>query len=376
MSHLFFRQAALAAVLTLMLPSQAWANAINTQALELAGQKNYTEALKLLEGQSPALQAGYEHRFLKARILSWAGDYDAAQAELDALIARHPGNPDVQLALGNLAFYQSELTNAERYYQAVLDQYPNYQDARTGLENVRKAQSAETILKKKWRIDGSFSVTGLTQDDLNNWNNQFLRAEYTPGALAYSASIQRYDRFGFSDIQLRAGLSDAVRGGWDWGIEGGFTPDSTFRPDFSAGGRLGHSAELENGIVFYPNLDYRYDDYATGGIHTIQPGLTAYLENGIVLTGRLIGTVQDAEEDQLGWLVQTRLPVVNKLEANFGFASAPEAIDGIAISTESYFGGLTYTAREDLDLHVNFAHDDRSASFSRNSINVGFTHKR
>ena len=167
MSHLFFRQAALAAVLTLMLPSQAWANAINTQALELAGQKNYTEALKLLEGQSPALQAGYEHRFLKARILSWAGDYDAAQAELDALIARHPGNPDVQLALGNLAFYQSELTNAERYYQAVLDQYPNYQDARTGLENVRKAQSAETILKKKWRIDGSFSVTDLTQDDLN-----------------------------------------------------------------------------------------------------------------------------------------------------------------------------------------------------------------
>ena len=57
MSHLFFRQAALAAVVTLMLPSQAWANAINTQALELAGQKNYTEALKLLEGQSPALQA-------------------------------------------------------------------------------------------------------------------------------------------------------------------------------------------------------------------------------------------------------------------------------------------------------------------------------
>jgi len=280
------------------------------------------------------------------------------------------------LALGNLAFYQSDLPTAERYYQDVLAAYPDYQDARTGLDNVRRAQSAKASANKKWRIDGSASVTDLTEDGFDSWNNQFLRVEYTPDTLAYSASFQRYDRFGLSDIQLRAGLSDAVRGGLDWGIEGGFTPDSSFRPDFSAGGRLGHSFKLKNGIVLYPNLDYRYDDYSLDGIHTVQPSLTAYLDKGIVLTGRLIGTLQSAEEDQLGWLLQTRLPVVKKLEANFGYASAPEAIDGIVISTESIFGGLTYSVREDFDMHLNLAHDDRSTSFSRNSINVGFTHKR
>jgi len=329
-----------------------------------------------LSQQSSALKTGYEHRFLKARILSWAGDFSAAQAELDALIMEYPGNLDVQLALGNLAFYQSDLAAAERNYLTVLETYPNYQDARKGLDNVRKARFVETKPRNKWRIDGSASVTNLNEDVLNSWNNQFLRAEYTPDTLSYSASVQRYDRFGVSDIQIRAGLSDAVRGGLDWGLEGGFTPDSSFRPDFSVGGRLGHSIKLENDIVLYPNFDYRYDDYSVGGIHTIQPGLTAYLDKGFVLTGRLIGTLQGTEEDQLGWLIQGHLPVSNKLKLNLGIASAPEAIDGLVISTESYFGGLTYAVREDFDIHLNYGHDDRLGSFSRNSLNAGFTHKR
>lgn len=162
----------------------------------------------------------------------------------------------------------------------------------------------------------------------------------------------------------------------DWGIEGGFTPDSDFRPDFSAGGRLGYSLNLENGITAYPNLDYRYDDYALGGIHTVQPGLTTYFDNGISLTGRLIGTFQDAEDDQIGWLIQGHAPVTQKLKLNLGYASAPEAIDGVVIDTESFFGGLSYSVLDDLDIHINLAHDNRAESFSRNSLNVGFTHKR
>jgi len=331
MRYLSFRQALLTATISLMMPSLAWANSVNTQALELANQKNYTQALNLLSRQNATVQAGYEHRFLKGRILSWAGQYEAAQVELDSLIKEYPGNPDVQLVLGNLAFYQSDYAVAEQNYQAIINEYPNYHDARDGLENVRKARASKQNIQKKWRLDGSVSVTDLTQDGLNDWNNQFLRAEYTPSTLAYSASIQRYDRFGLSDVQLRAGLADAVRGGLDWGIEGGFTPDSSFRPDFSAGGRLGYSIELENGIVLYPNIDYRYDDFDIDGIHSIQPGLTAYFDKGVVLTSRLIGTVQSVEDNQLGWLVQGRAPVAEKLELNLGYASAPELFGMISI---------------------------------------------
>lgn len=376
MRQVVFRQVVLAATLAFALPGFAWANDVNARALDLAVQKNYQQALTLLSQQDVSVRSGYEHRFLKARILSWSGQYSAAQIELDSLIADFPGNPDVELALGNLAYYQSDLATAEKHYQAVIDKYPDYQDARTGLENVRKAKSADPVEDNHWRIDGGASFTDLSEDGLESWDDQFLRVEYTPHNLAYFGSVQKYDRFGSSDVQLRAGLSDAVRGGWDWGLEGAITPDATFRPDFSLGGRLGRGIDVNDGLVIYPNLGYQYDEYAAGGIHTIQPGLTTYFENGITLSGRLIGTLQDSEDDLLGWLVQTRLPATEKLAVNFGYASAPEAIDGLAITTESFFGGLTYAVLEDLDIHLNFAHDDRSNSFSRNSLNVGFTHKR
>lgn len=368
---------ALLTVLLLTLPHMALANEINAKALELAGQKNFDKALSVLSQQSSDIASGYDHRFLKARILSWAGQYGAARAELDSLMAAYPDNPDLQLALGNLEYYQGRLGAAETQYSRVLSKFPNYQDARNGLETVRKAK-AEAVAngQQAWRIDGNLGFSDFNQDDISKWDDQFLRVEYSPNSLAYHGSVQRYKRFGTTDIQFKAGIADAVRGGWDWGLEAGFTPSGTFRPELSLGLRGGRAIEMENGVVFYPNVTYRFDDYDTGSIHNIQPGLTTYLEGGIVLSARLIATLQDSEKDQLGWLVDGRASLTDRLQLRAGYADAPEAIDGLAISTQSLFGGLSYKVRDDLDVHVNMARDDREDSYVRNSANVGFTYKR
>lgn len=377
MIKLVLKRAVFAVALTYSLINFAWANELNTRALALAGEQKFDQALLLLSQQDAELQSGYEHRFLRARIFSWAGQYKQANTELDKLISEYPDNPDLQLAKGNLEYYKGNLNAAELYYQTVLDKFPAYEDARKGIANVRKAKSdALKNAPKKWRIDGGFSLSDFNDDTLTAWNSQFLRAEHTPDTLTYHTSLQRYDRFGETNIQIQAGLSDGVRGGWDWGLEAGLTPDALFRPKFSAGGRLGRAIDMENGAVLYPTITYRYDDYEAGGIHNIQPGLTAYLDKDLVLTGRLIGTVQINERDLLGWFVQGRRPVSDKLEANLGFAKAPEAINGVAISTQSLFGGLTYSVAADLDIHLNLSRHDRENSNIRNSVNVGFTHKR
>lgn len=360
-----------------MLPHMAVADEINAKALELAGQKKFDAALTLLSQQDTKTAKGYEHRFLKARLLSWAGQYEAARTELDSLMAIDPDNPDLQLTLGNLEYYQGRFKPAEIQYQRVLSKFPNYEDAQRGLENVRKAKMATAKNSREtWRIDGSLGLSDFNQDAISEWNDQFLRVEYKPDSLAYHGSVQRYKRFGTTDIQLQAGLADAVRGGWDWGLEMGVTPDATFRPDLSLGARLGHAINIENGTVLYPNITYRFDDYDTGSIHSVQPGMIAYLDNGIVLTGRLIVTLQEAEDNQVGWLVQGRIPVTQRLQLNAGYANAPEAINGLAISTQSLFGGLTYKVKDNLDVHLNLARDDRENSFVRSSANVGFTYKR
>lgn len=377
MLKLSLKWMAVATILTLSSGNYAWANELHARVLKLTEQKKFEQALILLSQESAALQKGYEHRFLRAKILSWAGQYEQAQAELDSLMAQSPDNADLQFVRGNLEYYQGNFRSAERYYQTVLNQYPSYQEARTALENVRKARSsAQQNAPKTWRIDSGVGLSDFNQDDLTAWNTQFLRVEYAPDTLAYHASADRYERFGTTNVQLKGGIADAVRGGWDWGVEAGFTPNALFRPKFSAGGRLGRAIDTKNGPVFYPNITYRYDDYEAGGIHNIQPSLMTYLENGIVLTGSLIGTVQDSEPDKFGWRVRGLVPASDKLDVNVGFAKAPEAINGIAVTTQSLFGGLTYAVRDDLDLHLNVARDDRENSYIRNSVNVGFTYKR
>lgn len=355
----------------------ALANSVNAEALNLASQKNFTQALDLLSQQSQFEQSQYEHKFLRARILSWAGRYSEAHQELGFLLASNPENPDVRVALGNLHYYQGNLDAAQTEFENVLADYPDYTDAQTGLSNLEKARQAKTTSDvNRWRIDGGLGGSDFDISDLPEWNDQFLRVEYTSDRFSYHSSVQRFKQFGTTDIQLKAGIADAIRGGVDWGLELGITPDSDFRPDYSIGGRLGQTIDALDGVVLYPNINYKFDKYSTAKIHTIQPDITAYLENGTILTGRLIATLQASEPDQLGWLVEGRQPVSSKLQLRAGYAQAPEAIDGFVISTTSLFGGLTYNVHDDLDIHFNLSRDDREDSFIRKSANVSFTYKR
>ena len=66
------KKATVTTALVLLLPQMAAASDINAQALKLAGDKKFDQALAVLSQQDSNLANGYEHRFLKARILSWA----------------------------------------------------------------------------------------------------------------------------------------------------------------------------------------------------------------------------------------------------------------------------------------------------------------
>lgn len=366
-----------ATLLTAAFIVPAGADEVSDRAIALAGQQDFDQALLLLSEQDSGLKNSYDHRFAKARILSWDKQYGRAEAELSALIAEHPEDADLQLVMGNLKYYQSDLTAAQGYYQGVLDKFPNYTDASTGLENVRKARSAQAKAGKyRFRFDTAASISDFNQNAIDGWNSQSLRSEYKTDILAYHGALARYKRFGKTDIELGAGIADAVRGGWDWGLQAGFTPDADFRPKLSAGGRLGKTFETGQGPVLYPEISYRFDDYDTGAIHTIQPGVVSYFDNGFVLTGRLIATLADNRDDQIGVLASGLMPVTDRLNLNLGLANAPEAIDGVAITTKSVFGGATYSLSDGLDVFVNLSRDDRENSYVRNSVNVGITHKR
>jgi len=341
--------------------------------------KDFDQALELISQKTLVEQNTFDQRFLKARILSWKGDHRAARRALDTLMADFPGNYDVTFASGNLEYYQGNLKKADAIFTDILQRNPNYTDVAVARENVRKAQ--RTKRPYNCRIDGGAGLSSFDETDLNNWNNQYLRAEYTPDNVAYHAKVQNYRHFGQNNVQFEAGIADAKREDWDWGLAAGFTPSADFRPEFHIGGRVGRKIELDNGPTLVTTLHYRYDQYTEAKIHNISPEVTAYFQNGSRLTGRVINTVQSNESDQTGWLVSGSYPVSKKWTLNGGYAKAPEAvdnpnaIDSLVVTTKSIFGGVSYAVSPQLDLHVNVVRDDRQDTYIRNAVNVGFTQK-
>ena len=341
--------------------------------------KDFDQALELISQKTLVEQNTFDQRFLKARILSWKGDHRAARRTLDTLMADFPGNDDVTFASGNLEYYQGNLKKADAIFTDILQRNPNYTDVAVARENVRKAQ--RTKRPYNWRIDGGAGLSSFDETDLNNWNNQYLRAEYAPDNVAYHAKVQNYRRFGQNNVQFEAGVADAKREDWDWGLAAGFTPSADFRPEFHIGGRVGRKIKLDNGPTLVTTLHYRYDQYTEAKIHNISPEVTAYFQNGSRLTGRVINTVQSNESDQTGWLVSGSYPVSKKWTLNGGYAKAPEAvdnpnaIDSLVVTTKSIFGGVSYAVSPQLDLHVNVVRDDRQDTYIRNAVNVGFTQK-
>ena len=372
------------ATLVLSLGSGAYASASDASSIDQQIQssiesKDFDHALNLISQKPLSEQNTFDQRFLKARILSWKGDNNRARDALNALMSDFPDNDDVTFASGNLEYYQGNLVNAEIIFSDILKRDPNYTDVATALGNVRKAK--ETKKPYKWRIDSGAGISTFSESDLDNWNNQYLRAEYAPKNIAYHAQVQNYSRFGQNNVQFEGGIADSKRGKWDWGVAAGFTPNADFRPEMHVGGRIGRKFQLEQGPTVMTTVHYRYDEFTEASIHNITPEVTAYFQNGARLNGRLINTLQSEQEDQTGWLISGSYPVSKKWSINGGYARAPEAIetpgldDNLVITTKSIFGGVSYTLTPQLDLHANVVRDDREDTYIRNAVNVGFTQR-
>ena len=360
----------------------AWASDLTLESQDIQSlitAKKFDQALDLMSQQSQGYQNTFDQKLLRARVLSWKGDHRQARNALDALMADYPLNDDVTFASGNLEYYQGNFKKADAIFTDILQRNPNYTDVAVARENVRKAQKAKRPYK--WRIDGGAGLSLFDESDLENWNNQYLRAEYAPDNVAYHAKVQNYRRFEQNNVQFEAGIADAKREDWDWGLAAGFTPSADFRPEFHIGGRVGRKIKLDNGPTLVTTLHYRYDQYTEAKIHNISPEVTAYFQNGSRLTGRVINTVQSNESDQTGWLVSGSYPVSKKWTLNGGYAKAPEAVDNpnainsLVVTTKSIFGGVSYAVSPQLDLHVNVVRDDRQDTYIRNAVNVGFTQK-
>ncbi len=370
-----YKLALSAVTLSIVGAGVSWADDAQTEALNFAQQQNYDAALAVLDSAEPQEEEALSRALLKARLLSWAERYDDAHALLSELKVEHPNVADIDVTFGNLFYYQGQLEPAEQHFALALQSAPGNGDALSGSERVQKAKEARRIAKLKWRVDAGGSYSSFKNDTAEEWNEQYVNVQRRAGDVTVSVGANRYKRFGETDTQVKVSVDNAKRGGVDWGIHAAVTPDADFRPETSVGSRIGKSIDVTEDIKAYVALGYRYDQFESNFVQTAQPELTAFFSNGLELTGKVIVTDQENEEVQTGYLVQGVYPVAETVRLKLGYADAPEVINGQAVGTKSYFGGLSFDVSDTLTFHANAARQDRADNITRDDFSVGFTRK-
>ncbi len=362
----------------MLLPLWAFAQTpadIAQKAMEYAGQDDFDAALALIAAQDNEIQNSYDVLTTKARILAWDGQHKQSAALYDSLLETYPGNADILNGYGYLEYYRENLNSAESYFREVLAISPKYEDAQRGLERVLAAKEAQRNSGDRWRIDVNGGFNSF-DNGAADWNHQSLRIEHVPGSVGIYGGATRYERFGLNDIQFLGGMRSNTDSAFDWNIGAGFTPDADFRAELTGLARLGYKFDLNDSTVLHSSIGYQIDDFElTGTIHQISPQIMAYLDNGMIFTGRLVHVMQSGVDNQTGFMVSGYTPLGDRFGARAGYANAPETIGGIVIDTESIFGGLTYQLTDGLEVHGTYTRDDRENIFVSDGVNVGLTQK-
>ena len=109
-------------------------------AKQLASSQKFDEALRMLETKPNSDQENYSLGYLKAQILSWAGNHPKAEQAFIELRRQYPQDADIAVSFGYLHLYQNNFEDAERLFSQVLDRFPDYQDAQNGLKRATAIQ--------------------------------------------------------------------------------------------------------------------------------------------------------------------------------------------------------------------------------------------
>jgi YaiO family outer membrane protein len=256
----------------------------------LLARGDYAAATALLQAKLKTAPADEEARFALARVRGWAGDYAGALAEYDTLVTASPSNADYLLgraqvlawerrdreALADLARARTLAPDYEAVWQLEATVLARSPSGRDELEQLR-AEAAQRFPESNWwrpaetpapRMPTRTLVTGGTERaQLSNgspdWTRDFVEITHTlESGSNLHATVTQEQRFGATEVQLRAGADWRLQRSWSAGFEVGGDGDAEFSP------RRAYSAWALRGLPhgWETELRLRYFAYASSDV--------------------------------------------------------------------------------------------------------------
>jgi len=347
------------------------------QALQLAGEKNYSQAEAVLQEQDAISPGNPEILAARATILLWQSNFDQSKPIIDALVDAHPENADYQLLRANWHAYQGHLDLAEADYAAIVALHPEYAEAQTGLETMRaRRESASSGL---WRLDTGYGIGTFQGSEQPNWHHAFVQVtrQFNAAQTFLHARVERFNQFDTTNMQFEIGaahkFADALYG--DLAVAGSPEADykSRFRLRIGLNGRIANEAQ-----TYFPlwlPVSYQDDWYTTVETRSFAAGPLLALAENWNISAKMLYSYQIGGKSTKGWSTQLDGRLTPDLGFVAGYAYAPDLDQASVIPSDTNFGALIYDVSERLSIRLDYARQSMANSYTRNSIDVGLSHK-
>lgn len=360
----------------------------------LSAEHKYEEALVQLENALAKHPGDGEIQLAIIRVLSWQGNYDAAEKRILALDKKYAGNADLLLLRANLAAYRRDHAQAVALYREVLAKAPDYEDAKAGLERALNAQALEAQIFTSqiskieepagepafaWQVDSGFEFSEFSRVDQTGWNLEFLQLTrfLDERKTAIHGKITRYGQFSSTDVEYEAGLDHAVSENLSLYASGTIGIDADFRPEYwlAGGGALKITGANGKIMPTWLTLDGRHDTYEDTSILTAKLGLRIEPVEGWSIAARVIAL--DPEDSKRLYGKDFRLDgrVTDTFRFYAGYADVPETVAAVTVDTQTWFGGIAMDLTQEATLRIGYARDDRKNSYIRHVVNASVSYR-
>ncbi|MBP7483678.1 MAG: YaiO family outer membrane beta-barrel protein [Aquabacterium sp.] len=361
------------------------------ESRSLAGQRKFDEALSLLSRQPAATQQELRVKLVKARILAWSGRLDESRACLDGITEPDRSSADVLLLDADLHFYQGQPDRAAKVYEAILDQAPDYLDAKEGLARARAAMQtdkAPVVAQRDapsapastphWQVASGFEYSDFDQAGRAPWRQTSVQLDHLFQNASVYGRVARYDQYRLLDADVELGgavtLTPVLQ---VHGFVGG-SQQPEFRPTqrVGMGGEWWFHGRPEAVGSVALTVESRYDEYADDTrVRTFNPGVAWAPYAGVKLSANLIGVDKAGAKWLHGRAFRVDVTPSDQISVYGGYADAPENELASVVRTRSWFVGMAADLAPGYTARLGYARDDRENAYIRQVINVGIAYR-
>ncbi len=289
--------------------------------------------------------------------------YDDADANLLQVLDQAPNYADARVARARIAWYRGNLAAADAQLAPLVAQ--GNADAMALSAQVAAARLGAALLP--WRLDVTGSLSSLTNEQ-PAWREATVSlGRRLDERTSATVTVDDAEQFSQTNVYLQARVDLRLGSGSAYVGVGG-TPDATFRPDVAVLGGFNAAISHSVGVTAF-TLDASWARYPVGDVRAIDPGIEETLGR-LTLSAKWVNVIDENNMYSAGIIVGGVVSVTPKIQLRAGYSDAPDTELGVTERVKAVTAGGEYDLGRRVSLRLDVGHELYTA-YDRNYVAIG-----